>query len=174
MSYLQGSPRYNDRDDIFVDDEPSARTSVHDAQQEQGSFLRRVSHSVRHARSYSDRGVRSSKEQKWGMPKSPMIGSHSLSLAQDISSPIASSPESRRDEIDRLKRELDMERQKTCDLEAALDAKSSIKQMNTELREKRSTMVVLDTQKEIVVRELDILTDHITAAKRSAEPLGRQ
>jgi hypothetical protein len=40
--------------------------------------------------------------------------------------------------------------------------------MNSELREKRSTMVVLDTQKEIVVRELEVLTEHIAAAKRAA------
>jgi len=61
--------------------------------------------------------------------------------------------------------------QRLQELEAALDAKSSIKQMNTELREKRSTMVVLDTQKEIVVRELEVLTEHIAAAKKSGEPL---
>ena len=163
-------PRYNDRDDLFVEDE-SARTPVHDGQHEQGGFLRRVSHSVRHARSYSDRGIRLSKEHKWAVPKSPMIGSPSPSFPHEISSPVASSPESRRDELDRVKKELEMERNKNLELEAALDAKNSIRQMNSELKEKRSTMVVLDTQKEIVVRELDILTEHITAAKRSGEPL---
>ena len=52
-----------------------------------------------------------------------------------------------------------------------MDSRNTIKQMNTELREKRSTMVVLDTQKEIVVRELEVLTEHIAAAKKSREPL---
>ena len=160
-------PRYHERDDASWDDE-SVRTPVHDIQHEPGGFLRRVSHSVRHARSYSDRGVRSSKEGKWGTPKSPMISSPSMNL--EISSPITSSPEGRRDEIDRLKRELESERQRVSDLETALDAKSSIKQMNSELKEKRSTMVVLDTQKEIVVRELETLTEHIAAAKKSGEP----
>ena len=163
-------PRYSDRDDMFVEDE-TARTPIHDGQHEQGGFLRRVSHSVRHARSYSDRPIRLSKEQKWSVPKSPMIGSPSPSFPHEISSPIASSPESRKDELDRIKKELELERHKNLELEAALDAKNSIRQMNTELKEKRSTMVVLDTQKEIVVRELDILTEHITAAKRSGEPL---
>ena len=148
-----------------------------EGQQEQGGFLRRVSHSVRHARSYSDRGTRLSKEQKW--PKSPLIpsGSHSPALNHGHSSPMTSSPESK-DELIWFKNELRRERQRTLEqeqrlleLETALEAKTSIKQMNTELREKRSTMVVLDTQKEIVVRELEVLTEHIAAAKKSGEPL---
>ncbi|KAL9131621.1 MAG: hypothetical protein Q9217_000509 [Psora testacea] len=165
-------PRYNDRGDMFLDEDSG---HGHD-QQEQGGFLRRVSKSVRHARSHSDRsGVRLSKEPKW--PKSPMMGSHSPSFAHEMSSPTTSSPESK-DQLEWLKNELRKERQKTVEkeqqvleLEQALDAKSSIKQMNSELREKRSTMVVLDTQKEIVVRELEVLTDHIAAAKKSGEPL---
>ncbi len=154
----------------------SERNTGDEIQQEQGGFLRRVSHSVRHARSYSDRGTRMSKEQKW--PKSPLIssGSHSPA-AQALSSPMTSSPE-KKEELIWFKKELRRERQKTLEqeqriagLEAALEAKTSIKQMNTELREKRSTMVVLDTQKEIVVRELEVLTEHIAAAKKSGEPL---
>ncbi|KAG8526486.1 uncharacterized protein KY384_008686 [Bacidia gigantensis] len=102
-------PRYNDKDDFSWEDETS-RTPGTDNQQEQGGFLRRVSHS------------------------------------------------------------LEAEKQRVQELEIALDAKSSIKQMNSELKEKRSTMVVLDTQKQIVVRELEALTEHIAAAKRSEEP----
>ena len=156
-------------------DEDTSRAINVDGQQDQGGFLRRVSHSVRHARSYSDRGTRHSKEQKW--PKSPLVGSHSPGLVHEISSPSASSPETR-EELMWFKNELRRERQKTAErdqrlmeLEATLEAKTTIKQMNTELREKRSTMVVLDTQKEIVVRELEVLTEHIAAAKKSGEPL---
>ena len=146
--------------------------------QDQSGFLRRVSNSVRHARSYSDRGARPEKERKW--PKSPLLssGSRSPALAQGISSPMTSSPEDSKGDKVLLREELRRERQKTLEqeqrleeLEAALEGKTSIKQMNTELREKRSTIVVLDTQKEIVVRELEILTEHITATKKSGEPL---
>lgn len=167
-------PRWPDAAESNIDEDTPHNE---DGQQDQAGFLRRVSQSVRHARSYSDRGTRVSREQKW--PKSPLIssGSHSPALAQGISSPITSSPESK-DELVHLKSELRRERQKTLEqeqrlteLEAALEAKTSIKQMNTELREKRSTMVVLDTQKEIVVRELEVLTEHIAAAKKSGEPL---
>ncbi|KAL6719869.1 Rho-type gtpase-activating protein [Lecanora helva] len=160
----------------YSQDEDAARSLGEDGQPEQGGFLRRVSHSVRHARSYSDRGTRSSKEQKW--PKSPLMlsGSHSPA-GPGLSSPTASPPDNK-EEISWFKTELRRERQRNleqeqrlAELEAALEAKTTIKQMNTELREKRSTMVVLDTQKEIVVRELEVLTEHIASAKKSGEPL---
>jgi len=168
-------PQRGERGDLYAEDE-MARGFGQEGLQDQGGFLRRVSHSVRHARSYSDRGIRLSKEQKW--PKSPLIGGHSPSFgAHDISSPMTPSPDTR-EEILWFKSELRRERQRNVEkeqrlmeLEVALEAKSSIKQMNSELREKRSTMVVLDTQKEIVVRELEVLTDHIAAAKKSGEPL---
>ena len=159
----------------FTMDEDAAHVANIDGQQDQPGFLRRVSHSVRHARSYSDRGIRLSREQKW--PKSPLVGSSSPGLVNEISSPIASSPENKeelrwyKNESRRDKQKITEMEQKIVELEAAVEAKTSIKQMNTELREKRSTMVVLDTQKEIVVRELEVLTEHIAAAKNSGDPL---
>lgn len=154
-------------------DEDMARILGNEEHPSHESFLRRVSNSVRHARSYSDRGTRLSKEPKW--PRSPPTASSGF--GHDISSPTPSSPETK-EELVFFKNELRRERQKAMEreqrlleLEAALEAKSSIKRMNTELREKRSTMVVLDTQKEIVVRELELLTEHIAEAKKSREPL---
>lgn len=164
-------PRYSAGGDFSMDDD-MARILGNEDHQDHASFLRRVSNSVRHARSYSDRGIRLSREPKW--PKSPLIASP---IGPEISSPTSSSPEAR-EELLWFKNELRRERQKSVEkeqklleLETALEAKSNIRQMNTELREKRSTMVVLDTQKEIVVRELEVLTEHIAAAKKSGEPL---
>jgi hypothetical protein len=152
-----------------------ARILGHDENPDHASFLRRVSNSVRHARSYSDRGIRLSREHKW--PKSPLIGSPNWTSAHENGSPASSSSELR-EELSWLKSELLRERRKTMakeqrlsELETALQARNNIRQMNSELREKRSTMVVLDTQKEIVVRELEVLTEHIAAAKKSGEPL---
>lgn len=166
-------PRYSAGQE-FTMDEDMARILGNEEHPSHESFLRRVSNSVRHARSYSDRGTRlSSKEQKW--PRSPLTASSGF--GHEMSSPTPSSPENR-EELVLLRNELRRERQKSVEkeqrlveLEAALEAKNSIKQMNTELREKRSTMVVLDTQKEIVVRELEVLTDHIAESKKSREPL---
>ena len=168
-----GFLRNTERSDSLIDEE-LARSSGHEGSVE-GNFLRRVSQSMRHARSYSDRGIRHSRDQKW--PKSPKMDSQSPSFGHEIGSPISSSPEAR-EEMMWYRTELRRERQKgvereqrLLELEAALEAKSSIKQMNSELREKRSTMIVLDTQKEIVVRELEVLTEHIATAKKSSDAL---
>lgn len=167
-------PRYSAGGEFSMEDD-MARILGNDEQQDHASFLRRVSNSVRHARSYSDRGTRLSREQRW--PRSPLVGSPCAAVAHENGSPASSSPELR-EELSWLKNELLRERQKTTakeqrlsELETALEARNNIRQMNSELREKRSTMVVLDTQKEIVVRELEVLTEHIAAAKRSGEPL---
>lgn len=139
------------------------------------SFLRRVSNSVRHARSYSDRGTRLSREQKW--PKSPLTTTPDEAFRHEFSTPLSSSPESK-EELAWLKNELRRERQKTVEreqrlqeFEAALEAKRTIRQMNSELQEKRITVADLDTQKEVVLRELERLTKHIATAKKSHEPL---
>ena len=169
------SPEVHAAAEGFTMDDDIAHAANIDGQQDQGGFLRRVSHSVRHARSYSDRGIRHSREQKW--PKSPLVGSCSPGLAHEVSSPTVSSPENKeelrwyKNESRRDKQKMTEMEQKIVELEAAVEAKTSIKEMNTELREKRSTMVVLDTQKEIVVRELEVLTEHIAAAKKSGDPL---
>ena len=169
-----GLPRYSAGGD-FTLDEDMARILGEEPNAHE-SFLRRVSNSVRHGRSYSDKGGRMSRE-RW--PRSPVVGG-SGTLGQDISSPSTASPE-HRDDLSWFKNELKRERQKTierekkiAELEAQLDSTANIKQVNSELKEKRSTMVVLDTQKEIVVRELEVLTEHIAAAKSSGEPFDVQ
>lgn len=167
-------PRYSAGGEFSMD-EDLARILGNVDHQEHASFLRRVSHSVRHARSYSDRGSRLSKEPKW--PKSPLTAAPGGGFLPEISSPVPSSPETK-DEVSYFKNELYKERQKTIEkeerlreLEKALEAKSNIRQINTELHEKRNTMVFLDTQKEMVIKELELLTEHIALAKRNEEPL---
>ena len=157
----------------FSMEEDMARILGGDEAGPPGSFLRRVSNSVRHGRSFSDKTLRLSKDNRWA--RSPMTAASGAT--QDISSPSTASPE-HRDELSWLRNELRRERQRIvereqriAELEAALNSAANIKQVNTELREKRTTMVVLDTQKEIVVRELEVLTDHIAAAKKSGDPL---
>jgi Rho-type GTPase-activating protein 1/2 len=163
-------PRYSTGGD-FTMDEDMAR--IMGNEEAGNSFLRRVSNSVRHGRSYSDKAGRLSRDRdRW--PRSPGMGS---TLGHEISSPTTTSPE-HREELAWFKNELRKERQKLIDrekriteLEAQIGSNADIKQVNSELKEKRSTMVVLDTQKEIVVRELEVLTDHIANAKANKEPL---
>lgn len=164
-------PRYSAGGD-FTMEEDFSRILGLDEPTANESFLRRVSNSVRHGRSYSDRSGRFSRD-RW--PRSP--GTAGAATGQEISSPMTSSPE-HREELAWFKNELKRERQKTVErekkiseLEAQLHAAADISQVNVELKEKRSTIVVLDTQKEIVVRELEVLTEHIANAKKKGEPL---
>ena len=157
----------------FSMDEDLARILGEEHSPGHESFLRRVSHNVHHGRSFSDKGTRSSREHKWSqssITNSAMVG-------QDISSASTASPE-HGDELAWVKDELSRERQKTVErerriveLESALHSTASIKQVNVELREKRSTIVVLETQKEMVMRELEVLNEHVTAAKKTGDPL---
>jgi len=151
------------------------RRGTEEQDQDQASFLRRVSNSVRHARSYSDRGTRLSREQKW--PKSPLLNGGS---ASGKLTPTKSSPEVREDvvhylrEIRKLRQDNRNQGEEIAELKLALDGKANIHQLNSELRKKRSTMVVLDTQKDLVIRELEVMTDHTAKAKKAidrGEPL---
>lgn len=170
----KGLPHYSADQEFSLHDDMNRIIGPEDPPAHE-SFLRRVSNSMRHTRSYSDRGgTRLSKEQKWSRTPPSTL---SPKPGQDFGSSIDSSPDSK-EELALLRTELRRERQKSLEkeqkvleLEAALEAKNSITEMNTELREKRSTMVVLDTQKEIVVRELEVLTEHIAESKKSREPL---
>lgn len=162
-------PRYSAGGDFTLEEDISRILGL-DEPTANESFLRRVSNSVRHGRSYSDRSGRFSRD-RW--PRSPIV----TAGGQEISSPSTSSPE-HREELAWFKNELRRERQRNLErekriseLEAQINAAADISQVNVELKEKRSTMVVLDTQKEIVVRELEILTEHIANAKKSGEPL---
>lgn len=171
-SVSPGLPRWSAGGEFSMDEDMARILGAEDSQGHE-SFLRRVSNSVRHGRSFSDKGMRSSREPKW--PRSPIA--NSTLAGQDVSSSSTASAE-HRDELAWVKNELRRERQKTLEreerileLESAMHSTANIKQVNSELREKRSTIVVLDTQKELVVRELEILTEHIATAKRTGDPL---
>ncbi|GCB22712.1 beta-chimaerin [Aspergillus awamori] len=169
-----GSPsllRYSGGGDFTMDEDMARIMGSDDGNNAQTSesFLRRVSNSVRHGRSYSDKGSRLSRDAKW--PKSPVNGSAAI---PDLASPSLISPDNAGpEEVTWLRNELRKERQRVSDreqkiaeMEAMLNASADVKQVNTELHEKRSTMVVLDAQKEIAMRELTVLTEHLEAEKR--------
>ena len=56
-------------------------------------------------------------------------------------------------------------------LETKMNSSTEIRAATNELREKRDTIVVLDTQREVVVRELEAMTDQLAKAKDSNQPL---
>ncbi|KAK7523395.1 rho-type GTPase-activating protein-like protein 2 [Phyllosticta citriasiana] len=164
--------RYSAGGDFSVDDE-MARI-FRDSDGDTNSVLRRVSNAVKHGRSFSDRGggvARAPSTQKW---KSPVNG------AMEISSPIATSPDVK-EESAFLRAQLRAAQQRISELETeasglreSASKSSDMRQVNSELKEKRSTIAVLDTQREVVMRELDLMTEHLKAAKEQNKPLDLQ
>ncbi|KAE8554427.1 Rho-type gtpase-activating protein [Talaromyces marneffei ATCC 18224] len=173
---LTSSPgllRYSGGGDFSLDEDLARILGAEAQTGNRESVKRPMSNSGRHGRSYSDKGSIMSKDGKW--PKSPVNGS---AFAQDVSSPDTTSPSEQREDIGWLRGELRRERQrvmerdqKIAELERALNAQADVKKANTELREKRSTMVVLDTKKEVVMRELSAITEHLDREKHGAAPM---
>jgi hypothetical protein len=134
------------------------------------SVLRKVSNAVKHGRSFSDRGIHSAgKLSSNGQPE--------ISSPMTISSPMLSSPNSK-DSGEQLAAQLKRAQQRIVELESEVNrledkvnSSAEIKAANNEIREKRTTMVVLDTQREMVVRELEVMTEHLSRAKDSNQPL---
>lgn len=155
-------PQYSGGSEFSADEDLARLISEEPAPgQTNESFLRRMSNSVRHGRSFSDRSIRAGKEGR--SVRSPTNGSIT---GTDIASPTVST--SQAEEIAWLRTELRKERQRAAEMESVYRATADVKLVNTELSEKRSTMVVLDAQREIVLRELTVLTDHLEAEKRGA------
>ena len=155
-----GLLRYSAQGTDFSMDEDFARLLSNQDQEKEAGVLRRVSNAMskKHHRSVSDRG-----HKKW-----PTNGSI------DISSPTIASPNSNEESVN-LRNELRRAQQRIAELEAeknglqeSVHSVADIRQANTMLREKRNTMAVLDTQREMVIRELEIMTDHLKRAKESS------
>lgn len=161
-----GLPRYSAQGDFSMD-EDFARLLGSQAEKDErdAGVFRRVSNAVsKHGRSFSDRG---SINNSRGHKKWPTNGS------VDISSPTVASPDSREESVN-LRNELRRAQQRIAELEAeknglqeSMHSAADIRQANTVLREKRNTMAVLDTQREVVIRELEIMTEHLKRAKDS-------
>ena len=161
-------PRYSAAGEFSMD-EDMARIIRGEETDPTGSMFRRVSNAVsKHGRSFSDKGSRSSASAKWKTPHGGSV---------EITSPISASPDSRED-ASQLRHQLRRAQQRIAELEAEknglqerVNGSADISQVNTELKEKRSTVAFLDTQREMVVRELEIMTDHLARAKESNKPL---
>ncbi|KAI4910195.1 hypothetical protein J4E90_007627 [Alternaria incomplexa] len=158
-----GLPRYSAQGDFSMDEDFARLLGSQDGRDEKDNgVFRRVSNAVsKHGRSFSDRGsVTSRGHKKW-----PTNGSI------DISSPTVASPDTKEEGVN-LRNELRRAQQRIAELEAeknglqeSMHSAADIRQANTVLREKRNTMAVLDTQREMVIRELEIMTEHLKHAK---------
>ncbi|KAL2129149.1 hypothetical protein VTI74DRAFT_8169 [Chaetomium olivicolor] len=149
------------------------------------SILRRVSNAVRHGRNNSaeagnthvrmghsrsvsetTRGTASPRWPKTPIAEDPTNGGQ----MPDISSPISLSSSEQEDPAF-LKRQLRNSEQRVAELERQFNTEKDLKNLNKKLIEKRKTVSVLDTQTEIMIRQIEVLAGYVERAKKTNEPI---
>ncbi|KAH0538784.1 hypothetical protein FGG08_004616 [Glutinoglossum americanum] len=159
-------PHYSTGGDLSMDDDLVRILGGSNIETTSASILRRIS-SIKHGRSFSDMTTRTGTSPRWSKPTAnggaPVYG-------HEISSPTSTTPDAK-EENSALKHQLRRSAQKIAELEARIDSSVDMKKLDTNIREKRSTVAFLDSQKEIMVRELEVLTEHVAEAKKSGKPL---
>ncbi|CCC06834.1 putative RhoGAP group protein [Sordaria macrospora k-hell] len=146
------------------------------------SILRRVSNAVRHGRNSSgeigatpgrishSRSVsettRGTTSPRW--PRTPIVEDYSTGNINDITSPL-SLASTTQDDPAYLKRQLRTSEQRVAELERQFNTEKDLKSLNKKLIEKRKTVSVLDTQTEIMIRQLEVLAGYVERAKKTNE-----
>lgn len=175
-------PRWSAGGDFTMDEDMARILGTDEGSQ---SILRRVSNAVRHGRTGSEASVtgrhghgrsisettnRAIASPHW--PKTPIVedeGGHT----RQISSPISiSSP--RADDPALLRRQLRNSEQRVAELERQFTTSSDLKSMNKQLVEKRKTVSELDSQAELMIRQIEVLAGYVEKAKGSKAPLDLQ
>jgi Rho-type GTPase-activating protein 1/2 len=146
------------------------------------SILRRVSNVVRHGRNTSEASnsvrqghgrsisetTRTTSSPRW--PKSPITEDPNYPVGREISSPISiASPSA--DDPALLKRQLRNSEQRVAELERQFNSTSDLQNINKKLQEKRKTVSVLDSQAELMIRQIEVLAGFVEKAKDSKQPL---
>ncbi|CAN8103123.1 unnamed protein product [Discula destructiva] len=175
-------PRWSSGGD-FTMDEDMARILGTD--EGSSSILRRVSNAVRHGRTGSTESsavqaraghnrsmsetTRTTTSPRW--PKTPTVTDPN-GEARDISSPI--SVQSATEDPAFLRRQLRNSEQRIAELERQFNSEKDLLTLNEKLIDKRKTVSVLDTQTEIMIRQLEVLTEHVERAKQTNQPIDTQ
>ncbi|KAK3391062.1 hypothetical protein B0H63DRAFT_131226 [Podospora didyma] len=175
-------PRWSAGGDFSMDEDMARILGTDEGS---SSLLRRVSNAVRHGRNNSmesghnhsrighsrsvsetTRGTASPRWPRTPIAEDPMNGGHE----HEISSPISLSGTVQDDTI-LLKRQLRNSEQRVAELERQFNTEKDMKNLNKKLLEKRKTVSVLDTQTEIMIREIEVLAGYVERAKNTNEPL---
>jgi hypothetical protein len=148
------------------------------------SIMRRVSNAVRHGRtgseasnlarhpghgrSVSETTTRTAQSPRW--PKTPILEDTNIG-AREISSPISIHSPISGDDPALLRRQLRNSEQRVAELERQFISEKDLKSLNKKLIEKRKTVSVLDSQTEIMIRQLEVLAGYVERAKDSKQPI---
>lgn len=173
-------PRWSGGAD-FTMDEDMAR--ILGADEGASSILRRVSNAVRHGRTSSaestqippTRGThtRSISETARGAisPRWPKTQDDVNGQTQESGSPISISVSAADTAALVLKQQLRSSEQRVAELEKHVGAEKDLLNLNQKLIEKRKTVSVLDTQTEIMIRQLEVLAGYVERAKDTQTPI---
>ncbi|KAK2630435.1 hypothetical protein QTJ16_001255 [Diplocarpon rosae] len=174
-------PRWSAGGDFTMDEDMARILGGTDESSQ--SILRRVSNAVLHGRtssevsngrhhghgrSVSETTARTAASPRW--PKSPIM-EDTNTAARDISSPISIHTPVSGEDPALLRRQLRNSEQRVAELERQFTNEKDLKTLNKKLIEKRKTVSVLDSQTEIMIRQLEVLAGYVERAKGSKEPI---
>ncbi|UPK96941.1 hypothetical protein LCI18_007876 [Fusarium solani-melongenae] len=171
-------PRWSSGGDFSMDEDMARILGTDEGS---SSILRRVSNAVRHGRTNSvespignpsrtghtrsiSETTRATGSPRW--PRTPVAEDYSH--AHEISSPMSLASG---DDPAFLKRQLRNSEQRVAELERQFMTEKDLKSLNKKLVEKRKTVSVLDTQTEIMIRQLEVLAGYVERAKETKTPV---
>ncbi|XXG98094.1 hypothetical protein Hte_004413 [Hypoxylon texense] len=169
-------PRWSSGGDFSMDEDMARILGTDEGS---SSILRRVSNAVRHGRTSSTESgnnlprightrsasetTRTTTSPRW--PKTPIAEDAVNGNGHDITSPLSINVH---DDPVLLKRRLRNSEQRVAELERN---EKDLKNLNQKLEEKRKTVSVLDTQTEIMIRQLEVLAGYVERAKETKQPI---
>lgn len=175
-------PRWSAGGDFTMDEDMARILGGTDESSQ--SILRRVSNAVRHGRNNSEVGssprhqghgrsvseatTRTAASPRW--PKTPIAEDMGLTT-KDISSPISITSPITGEDPALLRRQLRNSEQRVAELERQFAGDKDLTSLNKKLLEKRKTVSDLDSQREILIRQLEVLAGYVERAKGSKEPI---
>jgi len=170
-------PRWSAGGDFTMDEDMARILGTDEGAQ---AILRRVSNAVHHGRNASETSntprhgrsvsetTRTTASPRW--PKTPISEDTNGMVALDISSPISiASPSG--DDAALLRRQLRNSEQRVAELERQFTSAGELQTLNKKLIEKRKTASVLDSQAELMIRQIEVLAGFVEKAKDSKQPL---
>lgn len=173
-------PRWSSGGDFSMDEDMARILGTDEGS---SSILRRVSNAVRHGRTASTESsmpqartthsrsmsetTRTTTSPRW--PRTPMVTDPN-GEAKEVSSP-TSHNSATQDDPAVLKQQLRNSEQRVAELERQFSSEKDLLSLNERLVEKRKTVSVLDTQTEIMIRQLEVLAGYVERAKDTKRPI---
>lgn len=169
-------PRWSSGGDFSMDEDMARILGTDEGS---SSILRRVSNVVRHGRTASTESGQHGHRMSHGRsisettraamsPRWSRSQHHDDHANHEISSPVSFKSG---DDPVILKRQLRNSEQRVAELERQFNTEKDLHSLNKKLVEKRKTVSVLDTQAEIMIRQLEVLAGYVEKAKETNDPI---